>query len=160
MKIKIERLTEFTFIGLAIKCLFSELHEKIPILWQAFEQRKSEIPNHLATNHRIGLFLGRQDDLFHEAVGMMVPADADVPQGMIKVTVPSYAYAIASHRGLDVQSSYQTIYTWISENGYQTIPQHEPFHHFECYPKSIEEPNQDNALNFDIYIRLLSGKDV
>ena len=107
-------------------------------------------------NYRVGLFLGRDGDIFTEAVGFVAEENSPVPEGMIKVSVPSYRYAVLSHCGPDVQQSYSKVYQWIKENGYTIAPYMEAFHHIEWYPEhTFQESGDKKELEFDIYVRIL-----
>ena len=146
----------FTFVGLSTTCPFSELSIEVPKLWKQLELRKDEILHRTDTNYRVELFLGRDGDIFTEAVGFVVNENSPVPEGMIKVTVPSYRYAVISHRGPDVQQSYSKVFQWVKENGYKVVPYQEAYHHIEWYPEhTFQESGDQKGLEYEIYVRIL-----
>mgnify|MGYP001497918167 CR=1 FL=1 len=156
MDITIISKDSFTFVGLSTVCPMSELGIEVPKLWKQLERRKDEILYRTDMNYRVELFLGRNGDIFTEAVGFVVKENSPVPEGMIKVSVPSYRYAVISHRGPDVQQSYLKVFQWMKENGYEVAPYQEAFHHIEWYPEHTFQPSGDQkGLEYEIYARLL-----
>jgi len=79
---------------------------------------------------------------------------ANVPDGMVEVSVPALAYARCEHRkGQHVERSYQNIYKWIEEQGHAL---HDGgLTHFETYPMQQDPFEKDPE--FTILIPIKAG---
>jgi predicted transcriptional regulator YdeE len=68
-----------------------------------------------------------------------------IPEGMVSITIPAQTYARCElQKGDSVQQSYQKLYEWMEEQGYQ--PNKDGLTHLEEYPVSNDPYDTDPAF--------------
>ncbi|WLD93065.1 GyrI-like domain-containing protein [Alkalihalobacillus sp. AL-G] len=85
----------------------------------------------------------------HYAV-VKVESVAEVPEGMVSITVPDLMYAQCEHyKGQSIDQSYNNIYAWIANQGYEHNNV-DDLTHFEKYP--MKQDPYDESPEFSILI--------
>jgi predicted transcriptional regulator YdeE len=131
----------FTAVGMRWEGSFAEAGAgSIRAMHQRFLAQYETIPNRVPSPHFYGLSYHAAPNasgFVHYAV-VEVSEIADVPDGMLKLEVPSLTYARCDHRkGQSIDRSYQNIGMWIEAQGYRLADTE--LTHFELYPL-IQDP--------------------
>jgi len=89
-------LPETTVVGLRVESTFQELFQQVPAAWRSAFAREGEFDAGLGARLDVGFCdcsLGAKDGVYTEIIGVRTTADAAVPAGMQKVTLPEARYA-------------------------------------------------------------------
>lgn len=141
--IKWEGTFEEAFAG-AIRKIQEEMH-----------QRLAEIPNIADSEVLLGLSYHASLDGkgFTHYAAVKVDKVAEIPNGMVSITVPELTYAQTEHhKGQSVKTSYDNIYEWIRSEGYQENNADE-LTHFEMYPMNQDPYDTDPEFTIRIPVK-------
>lgn len=107
---RIVSLPAFTVVGLEY---IARSPSGIGSLWERFLPREHEVGDRLEPGVAYGLCAPRADGMLRYVAGVPVAAQAAVPEGMVKVTVPAQTYGVFTHRGVAARigESIQLIHT-------------------------------------------------
>jgi AraC family transcriptional regulator len=128
--------------------------DDIPQLWRAFGARMGEVAGVVSPGDCYGATHSYDMDTgeMEYVAAMEVPADAPVPDGMVRVDVPAQTYAVFPCTLPAIQATFGQIYSeWLPASGYQRAPGSE----FELYDGAFD-PN-DPASIFYAYIPVVKG---
>lgn len=99
----------FAVIGLGTQCTF-ETTGGIPALWQAFNERESEV-GVASPSVAYGVCHSADGEgRFHYLAGVEGPSGTRVPEGMERVVIPAGCYAVFKHIG-HISEFGNTVYT-------------------------------------------------
>lgn len=82
---------------------------------------QSALPNvrqAMDREHLIGISWNDRLDGFRYFIGIRVEPDSEVPPGMSQIDVPPLRCATCNHQSGDVTLSYQMLFRWIDEHGF------------------------------------------
>ncbi len=120
---RFEQKEALTFIGLGKDYLLSESNT-IGALWDDFHRRKHLIQS-VADNNGYGLCYAPKEketfsDKFRYTAALCVDNKASVPDGMEKILIPAYEYAVFTHKGTLETLAATNDYiwkTWLPQSG-------------------------------------------
>jgi len=112
-------LPETTVVGLRVESTFQELFQQVPAAWRSAFAREGEFDAGLGARLDVGFCdcsLGAKDGVYTEIIGVRTTADAAVPAGMQKVTLPEARYATLEHHGplAGIAAAFGTLESWIA----------------------------------------------
>lgn len=112
-------------VGLKVSCPFEEFPIEIPKASLVLKSRVGEIKHVVQSDVQIGVHKEQpapEEDAYF--ICYQVSAIADVPEGMIGITVPERAYAVAEYQGLPegCHTTYARLDDWITEQGMHKEP--------------------------------------
>lgn len=155
MKPRFEKKAEFSAVGLGSFYKISETH-KISELWDKFIPRSGEPEGRIGT-HSFGI-CDMPEDLpedsdFRYVASVEVSVSCDnLPEGMVKCTIPAHEYAIFTHVGpiTEIGDTFDYIHNeWLPASEFEDNPAGE----FEYYGEKFncENPMDENS-EVDIYV--------
>ena len=152
MEPRIVRKPAFHVIGMSGR--FIAMSSKIPELWGRFAPRIHEVP-HRRGAHTLGLCLDADPDAAGEVTFTYVAcveaeSTADVPAGMIVLTVPASTYAVLTHRGHLSRLPDMVRYVWgrwLPASRYRHVPTPD----FEFYDPERWDPATGEG-EIDLYV--------
>ena len=108
-------LPETTVVGLRVEALFQELFQQVPAAWRSVYAREREFDARLDVGF-CDCSLGAKDGVYTEIIGVRTRADAAVPPGMQKVTLPEARYATLVHHGplAGIAASFGALEAWVA----------------------------------------------
>ncbi|WP_067929193.1 MerR family transcriptional regulator [Alicyclobacillus shizuokensis] len=121
MKAKIVTRNEFTVVGMEHKS--DSGTGNIGELWQRFLKRQHEIEGKVNPNVCYGVFYMHTNDEYTYVAGYEANMEK-VPNGMVKITVPTQKYAVFTHVGsvANIAKTIESIYgTWLPQQGLNPI---------------------------------------
>lgn len=103
----------FAVIGLKVQAKWDDLHEEMPKVWQEFRERLEEVSGR-KSDVMMDISLEESDGIYTQLIGVEVEKDADVPDGMTMVIVPSQKYVHYKHEGdvANIAESFGKMYDW------------------------------------------------
>lgn len=107
-------------IGMSFSGTFPALVAEMPKVWKAFLHRQSEISQVIDPHIRYDMSSENQKySFFTEYIAVEVEAFAQIPAGMVGLTLPERAYARFLHEGpMDqVQQTYLNAFQWLKDHG-------------------------------------------
>lgn len=150
MDIQVIEKKELKVVGISWNGNYSQMN-KIPELFHEFKDRLKEIKEPKDDSVLIAPFHSRETDLTYYLTKAVKKID-DIPAGMVGFTIPQKNYVYATHMGLpnQVGDTYQKIFAWMKEYGYEQDYQALSL---EIYEDEIKNINSlETPLLFDIYI--------
>lgn len=148
--IRVIERKEIKVVGMAWNGPYSQ-SDKILNLFAVMEARIEEIPYQLNNNILMAPFHNRETELTYY-VTTPVEKIEFVPEGMIGFTIPEKSYVFGIHNGssADVKNTYERIFNWMEEYGY------EQDHHALCmeiyYTDIPFYHTNHEPLQFEIYL--------
>ncbi|MBB3072823.1 putative transcriptional regulator YdeE [Paenibacillus baekrokdamisoli] len=141
-ELTIVTIESFHAVGLKWEGTFAEAGAGgIRVIQTELKNRLQEIQNVVHPDTLLGLSYHVQEGRFTHYAVVEVKRIEHMPEGMTSIVVPTLTYAKCEHkRGQNVDASYQNIYAWIENQGYQLHKG--DVTHFEEYP-----------MNHDPYIK-------
>ena len=137
-------------------------NNRIPMLWQSFFPKMSEIP-HRTGNHAYGICINTagfdvrdftDETEFIEMVCVEVSKFESIPSGMVARNIPARKYAVFTHKGdlATLRNTYDYIYgTWLVNSGQEINFQMDEADDFELYDERFNPQDPVNS-EFDIYV--------
>ncbi len=149
MDIQVIEKDEIKVVGLSWNGTYSQA-ETIPHLFHVMEERLGEVPNQTKEPVLIAPFHSRETE-FTYYVTTPVEEIAEIPEGMVGFTIPRKNYVVAIHKGKpeEVANTYQEIFKWMNDYGY------EQDHHalgLEIYKEEHKQQNAQGDLYYEIYL--------
>lgn len=108
-------LPETTIVGLRVEAPFQELFQQVPAVWRSVFAREREFDARLEMGF-CDCSLGAKDGVYTEIIGVRAKADASVPAGMQKLTLPEARYASLVHHGplAGIAAAFGALEGWIA----------------------------------------------
>lgn len=163
MSVRLIDLPEMCFATIEVRGAFHELGERVPAAWQRLVERLPEIPGGGDDGVFFGVF--RQpgsgpDDIpntYEYHVATQVAADAALPDGLTRVTIPARTYAAATVRGgpEQIEATYLALARWLDENGHREAPDAYGLERYETARQSVIPPY--STFDYDILRPLDAG---
>jgi len=152
MEPRIVRRPAFHVIGMAGRFTPATI-TRIPVLWERFAPRIDHVP-HRHGRHTLGVCVdaepGTVDDAgFTYVAGVEVRRLADVPEGMVALTVPSNTYAVFTHSGHIARfpDTVKRVWgQWLPASRYRHVPAPD----FEWYDERWDPVTGEGDI--DIYV--------
>jgi len=140
---------ELKVVGISWNGNYSQ-KRTIPVLFNELEKRLTEIANRTEEPVFIAPFHSRETE-FTYYVTAPVKKLEKIPEGMVGFTIPRKNYVYATHKGKvdEVEKTYQEIFTWMKDYGYEH--DHSALS-LEVYKEEHKEKNVNGELHFDIYL--------
>lgn len=135
----------------------SELSHRVPIAWLDLTNRLDQIPHKVDPTVFYGLFPESdqlndgQNGVFTYWVGTAVSEFADLPEGMVTLTVPEQRYVVATVKGDKeaITQAYTGLFGWLKEQRQQTAADRLGFELYETDRMAIVPPY--DHFDYDIY---------
>lgn len=135
----------------------SELSHRVPIAWLDLTNRLDQIPHKVDPTVFYGLFPESdqlndgQNGVFTYWVGTAVSESADLPEGMVTLTVPEQRYAVATVKGDKeaITQTYMGLFGWLKEQRLQTAPTSLGFERYDTARQAVVPPY--DRFDYDIY---------
>ncbi len=151
MEPKFKRLDDLIVVGL--QTLNTCHYNVIPVLWQRFLKRESEVQHVAIENVGIGVSFdiekkGKDSEYFH-LVGHPVSNTGEIPEGMTYRKIPAHDYAVFTHHGplSTLGKTYDFIYgEWLPQSEYEYDDSNE----LEWYDERFDPESEESE--FDIYV--------
>lgn len=103
MACKIIEQKERNVIGIEITCPFERMEEEIPKAWQTMKNRIGEVTGRMNETTLFGMYPQESDNpdpnKCYYYIGVEVASDQQVPQEMVKLTIPAQKYVSFLYRG-------------------------------------------------------------
>jgi AraC family transcriptional regulator len=158
MHTRIVEKDAMTVIGLP--CLTTLKENKIPQLWNKFNQRKQEIKQRVDQHIVMGISefsSNPYDNPFTYLACVPVKEVLDIPKGMVTKTIPSMKYVVTTHKGrLDtLGDTFDYIYAiWLPKSDYELAEAHD----FEIYDERFLGPDHEQS-EVDVYIPIIKNSE-
>ncbi|MGP4059518.1 GyrI-like domain-containing protein [Halobacillus sp. H74] len=124
----IREIAKKSLVGFRVVCDdMTDYGQEIPEASLSLVRRKSEIKQLVKPVNLIGAFKAaettEEDDGYW--VCFEVHEFEDIPDGMVKLVVPSQKYAVLNFNGhaSEIFKVYTHLHKWIGENGYKRVPE-------------------------------------
>lgn len=117
--IQVVEKEEMKVVGLSWTGTYSQVNT-IPSLFIKMEERLGEVGNKTDEPIFIAPFHSRETEFTYYVTKPVERID-DVPDGMVGFTIPSKNYVFTIHKGKqeEVEHTYERLYTWMKEYGYE-----------------------------------------
>jgi AraC family transcriptional regulator len=130
----------------------NNIAEKLPPLWQQFLVRLSEVDNTVGgTCYGVVRQLQENSDELEYFCAIEVTAPADIPQGMLAITIPPRTYAKFTHKGAVslIDNTINYIYsTWLPQSG----KRHANTADLEFYGADYNPTSNESVMHYAIPI--------
>jgi AraC family transcriptional regulator len=149
MSIQVIEKEEIKVVGISWNGTYSQT-STIPSLFKEMINRLEEVAYQTKEPVLIAPFHSRETE-FTYYVTTPVEKIEEIPEGMVGFTIPSKSYVFANHIGShdEVEITYQRIYSWMKEYGYE---QDHNALSVEVYKEEHKHLNTNGQLHFDIYL--------
>jgi predicted transcriptional regulator YdeE len=119
-------------VGYKIIAPIEELSTRVPEANERLLERLDEVDARTG-EHLLSVSLGVEDDVYTQFVGVEVEADAEPPEKMDKLELPSARWVTFTHHGpaKDIGSSLYTMRQWADQNEQPTEHVFVEFHPLE-----------------------------
>ena len=144
-----EKRNAFRVIGMHVRA--KSFSDDFPKLWEVFIPRMKEISGRTEdrASYAVEWDADEEGEFFSYLAGLVVEADAPIPEGMMEVHVPEQEYAAFDFHLKDIQATMQYIYkTWLpaSEYRYSGGPE------FELYDKRFNPAEGKDEMSMYVPI--------
>jgi predicted transcriptional regulator YdeE len=156
MSIQVIEKEEMKVVGISWNGTYSQI-STLPSLFKEMLNRLEEVSYQTNEPVLIAPFHSRETE-FTYYVTTPVEKIEEIPEGMVGFTIPSKNYVFATHNGSheDVEHTYQQIYSWMKEYGYE---QDQNALSIEVYKEEHKHHNANGELHFDIYLPVKTYKE-
>jgi predicted transcriptional regulator YdeE len=129
---KLKNRDALHLVGLYVIAPIEELSAKVPAANERMLARLDEVDGRTG-EHLISVSLGVEDDVYTQFLGVHVQADAEPPQGMETLELPSARWVQFTHHGpaQGIGSSFYTMRQWADRNDHPTEHVFVEFHLLE-----------------------------
>jgi AraC family transcriptional regulator len=146
-------------IGVSFSGTFPALVAEMPKVWEIFLQRQPEIAQVIDPHVRYDISSENQKyQFFTEYIAVEVEAFAQIPEGMVGLTLPEKTYARFRHEGPmeQVQQTYLGAFQWVKDNGHLVDEQALRMERYDdrFVPSVHASERKENA--YEIYLPLSS----
>ena len=155
--VRFVKISGFTAVGIARYYTLSET-DQIGDLWDEFIPRRND-PSDRTGSHTLGICdlpadVPDEKEFRYIACVEVSAFSDDIPQGMVKTTIPPHDYAVFTHKGSieNIGETYDYIHSeWLPQSEFDS-PQGE----FEYYDDrfNCEDPTDEDS-EFDIYVAVI-----
>lgn len=156
MGIQVVEKEEIKVVGISWNGSYSQM-ETIPVLFNELGKRLNEIANKTDEPVLIAPFHSRETEITYYVTAPVEKLE-EIPDGMIGFTIPRKNYVYANHKGKleDVEKTYQQIFAWMEEYGYEH--DHQALS-LEIYKGENQEQDKNGELQFEIYLPVKTYKN-
>lgn len=156
MEPKIMQKSRFAAIGLKGRFQKNDTSE-IPALWETVEGRWEQLLP-LMTEGGIGACIGDsgRTDRFDYIAGVIADAEAEAPEGMVKIVIEPQTYAVFTHKltgrniNIDLKPTLQHIFgTWLPNSGYRLSESPD----FEFYGERFDPATKTGEIDFYVPVQ-------
>ena len=153
MEYKIVEKQEFKVVGMDCQTSVQECMgeaNKLPALWEKFVGKVNEVKNRSDAKVFYGLCLAGEECSFKYTACVEVSDFEDVPEDMVKETVPSAKFAVFTHKGKlsELGKTYEEIY----EKGMPESGLKQKKIWLELYDERYGKDSDDSEI--DIYVEV------
>lgn len=108
----------FAVVGIKVEAEWKELHTKMAESWQQFKERLDEVEDR-KNDEMMDISLNESEGVYTQLIGVEVPAEAEVPDGMTKIIIPPKKYVWYQHPGelTKIGESFGKMYEWAEQQG-------------------------------------------
>jgi AraC family transcriptional regulator len=154
--IQVVEKEEIKVVGISWNGSYSQM-DTIPGLFNELVKRLEEIPNKTEEPVLIAPFHSRETEITYYVTAPVEKLE-EIPAGMVGFTIPRKNYVYAKHKGKleEVEKTYQRIFSWMNEYGYEH--DHQALS-LEIYKGKHKEQNDSGELQFEIYLPVKTYKD-
>ena len=155
MSIQVIEKEEIKVVGISWNGTYSQIGT-LPSLFQEMVNRLEEVSFQTKEPVLIAPFHSRETEITYYVTTPVEKIDV-IPEGMVGFTIPSKNYVFATHNGghEEVENTYQQIYSWMNEYGYE---QDHNALSIEVYKEEYKHLNENGDLHFDIYLPIKTYK--
>jgi AraC family transcriptional regulator len=156
MSIQVIEKEEMKVVGISWNGTYSQI-SKLPRLFQEMVNRLEEVSYQTKEPVLIAPFHSRETEFTYYVTTPVEKID-EIPDGMVGFTIPSKNYVFATHKGKqgEVENTYQQIYAWMKEYGYE---QDHNALSIEVYKEEHKHLYASGELHFDIYLPVKTYKE-
>ncbi|MBT2727883.1 GyrI-like domain-containing protein [Bacillus sp. ISL-75] len=156
MSIQVIEKEEMKVVGISWNGTYSQI-SKLPRLFQEMVNRLEEVSYQTKEPVLIAPFHSRETEFTYYVTTPVEKID-EIPEGMVGFTIPSKNYVFATHKGRqeEVENTYQQIYAWMKEYGYE---QDHNALSIEVYKEEHNHLYASGELHFDIYLPVKTYKE-
>jgi AraC family transcriptional regulator len=149
MDIQVIEKKEMKVVGISWSGNYTQFNE-IPQLFNVLEERLDEISHQTNDPVLVAPFHSRETEFTYYVTKPVEQID-EVPKGMVAFTIPSKNYVCTTHVGKpeDVESTYQQLFSWMKDYGYDQ--DHQALS-LEIYKEEHKHLNTTGNLHFEIYL--------
>ena len=155
MSIQVIEKEEIKVVGISWNGTYSQI-STLPSLFQEMVNRLEEVSFQTKEPVLIAPFHSRETEITYYVTTPVEKIEV-IPEGMVGFTIPSKNYVFATHKGSheEVENTYQQIYAWMNEYGYE---QDHNALSMEVYKEEHKQLNENGDLHFDIYLPIKTYK--
>lgn len=144
--------SSFYFIGMKWSGTYeAAAHGDILFTIQHSQGRLKELGLVNAESDLIGLSYHDRIDGFTYYIGTEARNAPSIPSDMHGIIVPSHEYAITEHEGQHAWKSYEKLYSWVENQGYQL--HQNGLDHLDVYPMDYDPYKMSPTLIIGVPIR-------
>ncbi|MBT2736319.1 AraC family transcriptional regulator [Neobacillus sp. B4I6] len=156
MSIQVIEKEEMKVVGISWNGTYSQINT-LPRLFQEMVNRLEEVSYQTKEPVLIAPFHSRETEFTYYVTTPVEKID-EIPDGMVGFTIPSKNYVFATHKGKqeEVENTYQQIYAWMKEYGYE---QDHNALSIEVYKEEHKHLYASGELHFDIYLPVKTYKE-
>ncbi|MFP5106042.1 GyrI-like domain-containing protein [Neobacillus sp. C211] len=156
MSIQVIEKEEMKVVGISWNGTYSQINT-LPRLFQEMVNRLEEVSYQTKEPVLIAPFHSRETEFTYYVTTPVEKID-EIPDGMVGFTIPSKNYVFATHKGKqeEVENTYQQIYAWMKEYGYE---QDHNALSIEVYKEEHKHLYTSGELHFDIYLPVKTYKE-
>lgn len=156
MSIQVIEKEEMKVVGISWNGTYSQI-STLPRLFQEMVNRLEEVSYQTKEPVLIAPFHSRETEFTYYVTTPVEKID-EIPDGMVGFTIPSKNYVFATHKGKqeEVENTYQQIYAWMKEYGYE---QDHNALSIEVYKEEHKHLYASGELHFDIYLPVKTYKE-
>jgi AraC family transcriptional regulator len=149
MSIQVIEKEEMKVVGISWNGTYSQI-SSLPSLFNKMLNRLEEVSYQTKEPVLIAPFHSRETEFTYYVTTPVEKID-EIPAGMVGFTIPSKNYVFAAHKGSheEIENTYQQIYAWMKEYGYE---QDHNALCLEVYKEEHKHLNENGDLHFDIYL--------
>ncbi|MBT2696389.1 GyrI-like domain-containing protein [Bacillus sp. ISL-40] len=156
MSIQVIEKEEMKVVGISWNGTYSQI-STLPRLFQEMVNRLEEVSYQTKEPVLIAPFHSRETEFTYYVTTPVEKID-EIPDGMVGFTIPSKNYVFSTHKGKqeEVEITYQQIYAWMKEYGYE---QDHNALSIEVYKEENKHLYASGELHFDIYLPVKTYKE-
>lgn len=143
----IKNIGEIKLVGYRVQCPRDQFVIEIPKAAALLNSRVGDIPKAVDSTIQWGAFIvegnSPEDDGYW--IGIEVSEYEEIPDGMVRLTIPPQRYAMIRHKGSNhlIRDSYEVLHRWIEDCGYTRLKDK---WHLERYDSWKEKDNVNVVL--------------
>ncbi|EKN65731.1 hypothetical protein BABA_19101 [Neobacillus bataviensis LMG 21833] len=156
MGIQVIEREEIKVVGISWNGTYSELGT-IPGLFAKMIDRLEEVSHQTKEPFLIAPFHDRETEVTYYVTKPVEKID-EIPEGMVGFTIPSKNYVFTVHKGSheDIEKTYQKVYVWMEEYGYE---RDYSALSLEIFKEEYKLPSALGDLHYEIYVPVKAYKE-